>query len=150
MTRERQIVFGPEDIWAVRGRHRNEERGREAVVDLSDKRCELSRTGPFYDVAWCHGGYDSGEADLLDAVFHVRDPYQPPGASCCSSWTTAGPRHAWIRQQGIKGLSTLRPQHGETVIGQWVFAAVHFSRCKTVLRCVKLDLPAGHLRQAED
>ena len=51
MIRERRIVFGPEDIWAVQGRHRNEECGREEVVNLSDKRCKLSRTCPSCNVA---------------------------------------------------------------------------------------------------
>lgn len=66
----------------MRGRPSNEERGREAVVDLSDKRCELSRTCPHTcpvcNVAWRHDGYDSVEADLLYALFYVRDPCQPP------------------------------------------------------------------------
>ena len=79
MIGERRIESGPEDIWAERSRHRNEECGREADVNLSDKRCELSRTGTLLNVAWRHDGYDSVEADLLDALFHVCDTCQPPG-----------------------------------------------------------------------
>ena len=78
----------------MRGRHRNEERGREAVVDLSDERCELSptcpHTRPLCNVAWCHDGYDSVEADLLYALFHVRDTCQPPEGEI--PFELAGPR----------------------------------------------------------